>query len=48
VPANTIDALVQGHIVLEARTSKANLLRRIDRAYFGHEMQTAVSGSAAS
>jgi branched-chain amino acid transport system ATP-binding protein len=39
---------VQGHIVLQAPTSEANLPQRIERAYFGHETQTAVNGSAAS
>jgi branched-chain amino acid transport system ATP-binding protein len=40
--ADRVYALVQGHIVLEAPTSEANLPQRLERAYFGHEMQTAV------
>jgi branched-chain amino acid transport system ATP-binding protein len=35
--ADRVYALVQGHIVLEARTSEANLPQRLERAYFGHE-----------
>jgi branched-chain amino acid transport system ATP-binding protein len=46
--ADRVCALVQGHIVLQAPTSEANLPQRIERAYFGHETQTAVNGSAAS
>jgi len=37
--ADRVYALVQGHIVLEAPTSEANLPQRLERAYFGHEMQ---------
>src|ERR1700704_2755849 len=46
--ADRVYALVQGHIVLQAPTSEANLPQRIERAYFGHETQTAANGSAAS
>jgi branched-chain amino acid transport system ATP-binding protein len=35
--ADRVYALVQGHIVLEAPTGEANLPRRLERAYFGHE-----------
>jgi branched-chain amino acid transport system ATP-binding protein len=35
--ADRVYALVQGHIVLEAPTSEADLPHRIERAYFGHE-----------
>jgi branched-chain amino acid transport system ATP-binding protein len=39
--ADRVYALVQGHIVLEAPTSESNLPERLERAYFGHEMQPA-------
>ena len=35
--ADRVYALVQGHIMLEAPTSEADLPHRIERAYFGHE-----------
>jgi branched-chain amino acid transport system ATP-binding protein len=35
--ANRVYALSQGRIVLEAATTEANLPRRLERAYFGHE-----------
>ena len=34
--ADRVYALVQGHIVLQAPTSEANLPQRLERAYFGH------------
>jgi branched-chain amino acid transport system ATP-binding protein len=43
--ADRVYALVQGHIVLEAPTSEADLPHRIERAYFGHERQPAESHS---
>ena len=36
--ADRVYALVQGHIVLEAPTSEANLPQRLERAYFGHHV----------
>jgi branched-chain amino acid transport system ATP-binding protein len=40
--ADRVYALSQGHIVLQATTSEANLPQRLERAYFGHEdMETA-------
>ena len=42
--ADRVYALVQGHIVLEASTSEAGLPHRIERAYFGHELQTGTVG----
>jgi branched-chain amino acid transport system ATP-binding protein len=41
--ADRVYALVQGHIVLEAPTSEANLPQRIERAYFGHESHATAS-----
>jgi branched-chain amino acid transport system ATP-binding protein len=41
--ADRVYALVQGHIVLEAPTSEANLPQRLERAYFGHQSHAAVS-----
>jgi len=35
--ADRVYALVQGHVVLEAPTSEANLPQRLERAYFGHQ-----------
>ena len=35
--ADRVYALVQGHIVLEATTSEANLRQRLERAYLGQE-----------
>src|SRR5258708_1677276 len=35
--ADRVYALVQGHIVLEAPTSEANLPQRLERPYFGHQ-----------
>jgi branched-chain amino acid transport system ATP-binding protein len=35
---------VQGHIVLEAPTSEANLPQRLERAYFGHDSHAAAVG----
>jgi branched-chain amino acid transport system ATP-binding protein len=39
--ADRVFALVQGQIALEAPTSEANLAKRIERAYFGHETPAA-------
>jgi branched-chain amino acid transport system ATP-binding protein len=41
--ADRVYALVQGHIVLEAPTSEADLPQRLERAYFGHASHAAVS-----
>jgi branched-chain amino acid transport system ATP-binding protein len=41
--ADRVYALVQGHIVLEAPTSEANLPQRLERAYFGHQSHAADS-----
>jgi branched-chain amino acid transport system ATP-binding protein len=41
--ADRVYALVQGHIVLEAPTSEANLPQRIERAYFGHDVKVDVA-----
>jgi branched-chain amino acid transport system ATP-binding protein len=41
--ADRVYALVQGHIVLEAPTSEANLPQRLERAYFGHPSHAAAS-----
>ena len=35
--ADRVYALVQGNIALEAPTSEADLAKRLERAYFGHE-----------
>ena len=35
--ADRVYALVQGKIALEAPTGEADLHRRLERAYFGHE-----------
>jgi len=40
--ADRVYALSQGHIVLQAATSEANLPQRLERAYFGHEEKAAV------
>jgi branched-chain amino acid transport system ATP-binding protein len=37
--ADRVYALVQGHIVLQAPTSEANLPQRLEHAYFGHDAQ---------
>jgi branched-chain amino acid transport system ATP-binding protein len=37
--ADRVYALVQGHIVLQAPTSEANLPQRLEHAYFGHQLQ---------
>jgi branched-chain amino acid transport system ATP-binding protein len=37
--ADRVYALVQGHIVLQAPTSEANLPQRLEQVYFGHEVQ---------
>jgi branched-chain amino acid transport system ATP-binding protein len=37
--ADRVYALVQGHIVLQAPTSEANLPQRLEQVYFGHDMQ---------
>jgi branched-chain amino acid transport system ATP-binding protein len=42
--ADRVYALVQGHIVLEAPTSEANLPQRLELAYFGHQSHVAVAG----
>jgi branched-chain amino acid transport system ATP-binding protein len=39
--ADRVYALVQGHIVLEAPTSEADLPQRLERAYFGHQSHLA-------
>ena len=36
--ADRVYGLVQGHLVLEAPTSEANLPQRLERAYFGHQV----------
>jgi branched-chain amino acid transport system ATP-binding protein len=36
---------VQGHIVLEAATSEANLPQRLERAYLGQERSVVDGGS---
>jgi branched-chain amino acid transport system ATP-binding protein len=36
--ADRVYALVQGHIVLRAPTSEANLPKRLEQVYFGHEV----------
>jgi branched-chain amino acid transport system ATP-binding protein len=41
--ADRVYALVQGHIVLEALTSEANLPQRLEHAYFGHQSHVAES-----
>jgi branched-chain amino acid transport system ATP-binding protein len=38
--ADRVCALVQGHLVLDASTTEANLPQRLERAYFGHQAQT--------
>jgi branched-chain amino acid transport system ATP-binding protein len=40
--ADRVYALVQGHIVLQAPTSEANLPQRLERVYFGHDVQASV------
>ena len=45
--ADRVYALVQGHVVLEAPTSEANLPQRLERAYFGHQSHALV-GSVTS
>jgi branched-chain amino acid transport system ATP-binding protein len=40
--ADRVYALVQGHIVLQAPTSEANLPQRLEHAYFGHEVQGSI------
>lgn len=40
--ADRVYALSQGHIVLQAVTSEANLPQRLERAYFGHDEKQAV------
>jgi len=42
--ADRVYALVQGHIVLEAPTTESNLPQRLERAYFGHDAQSADAG----
>jgi branched-chain amino acid transport system ATP-binding protein len=42
--ADRVYALVQGHIVLQAPTSEADLPHRLERAYFGHESHASVVG----
>jgi branched-chain amino acid transport system ATP-binding protein len=44
--ADRVYALVQGHMVLEAPTSEANLAQRIERAYFGHDNLSALPQDA--
>ena len=41
--ADRVYALVQGHIVMEAATSEANLRQRLERAYLGQEKSIATS-----
>jgi branched-chain amino acid transport system ATP-binding protein len=38
--ADRVYALVQGHIVLEAATSEANLPERLERAYLGQDRRS--------
>ena len=45
--ADRVYAPVQGHVVLEAPTSEANLPQRLERAYFGHQSHALV-GSVTS
>src|SRR5665811_1110319 len=45
--ADRVYALVQGHVVLEAPTSEANLPQRLERACFGHQSHALV-GSVTS
>lgn len=40
--ADRVYALSQGHIVLQAATSEANLPQRLERAYFGHGEKASV------
>jgi branched-chain amino acid transport system ATP-binding protein len=40
--ADRVYALSQGHIVLQAATSEANLPQRLERAYFGHGEKAAM------
>ena len=35
--ADRVYALAQGHVVLEASTREADLPKRLERAYFGHQ-----------
>jgi branched-chain amino acid transport system ATP-binding protein len=37
--ADRVYALVQGHMVLQAGTSEANLPQRLEHAYFRHDVQ---------
>jgi branched-chain amino acid transport system ATP-binding protein len=40
--ADRVYALVQGHIVLQAPTSEANLPKRLEHVYFGHNVEAPV------
>ncbi|HVZ09766.1 ABC transporter ATP-binding protein [Rhodopila sp.] len=42
--ADRVYALAQGRIVLEAATSEDDLPHRLERAYFGHDVPTALHG----
>jgi branched-chain amino acid transport system ATP-binding protein len=44
--ADRVYALVQGHIVLEAKTGEANLPQRLERAYLGQERSLVDSRSS--
>jgi branched-chain amino acid transport system ATP-binding protein len=44
--ADRVYALVQGHIVLEAKTGEANLPRRLERAYLGQDRSLVDSRSS--
>ena len=45
--ADRVYALVQGHIVLEAPTSEANLPQQLEHAYFGHQVQVSAHAQTA-
>ena len=45
--ADRVYALVQGHIVLEALTSEANLPQQLEHAYFGHQAQVSAHAQTA-
>jgi branched-chain amino acid transport system ATP-binding protein len=44
--ADRVYALVQGRIALEASTAEADLPKRLERAYFGHESRVLEHHSA--
>src|SRR4030081_2164940 len=45
--ADRVFARVQGHMVLEAPTSEANLPQRLEHAYFGHQVQVSAHAQTA-